>query len=145
MTEPSAGFEIDVVFGQGQEGAVESAAIDEAARNTLSRFELPPGHLAIEFVGGDRIAELNREFRNKPEPTDVLSFPSDAEAVAKVGALQATGGVPVEFGDVVICPAHTENVVEAVVHGVLHLLGFDHEVDDGEMLALQDEILAALR
>jgi probable rRNA maturation factor len=43
---------------------------------------------------------------------------------------------------VVICPEHTADVREAVVHGMLHLLGMDHETDDGEMLALQDELLA---
>ena len=45
---------------------------------------------------------------------------------------------PRELGDVVICPEHTEDLTEAVVHGVLHLCGYDHETDDGEMLALQD-------
>jgi probable rRNA maturation factor len=51
---------------------------------------------------------------------------------------------PRELGDVVICPEHTEDMVEAVVHGVLHLCGYDHERDDGEMLALQDRIVASL-
>ncbi|MCW3018548.1 MAG: rRNA maturation RNase YbeY [Solirubrobacterales bacterium] len=49
---------------------------------------------------------------------------------------------PIELGDVVICPEHTVDVREAVVHGMLHLLGMDHETDDGEMLALQRELLA---
>jgi probable rRNA maturation factor len=65
----------------------------------------------------------------------VLSFPVD-EAGPTAG--------PRELGDVVICPEHTENLTEAVVHGVLHLCGYDHEVDDGEMLALQDEIMRKL-
>ena len=41
-----------------------------------------------------------------------------------------------------ICPEHTADLREAIVHGMLHLLGMDHETDDGEMLALQDELLA---
>jgi len=45
---------------------------------------------------------------------------------------------------VVICPGHTEDVTEAVVHGVLHLCGYDHETDAGEMLALQDRIMDSL-
>ncbi len=45
----------------------------------------------------------------------------------------------------VICPEHTEDLGEAVVHGVLHLCGYDHETDDGEMLALQDRVMAELR
>jgi ssRNA-specific RNase YbeY (16S rRNA maturation enzyme) len=47
-----------------------------------------------------------------------------------------------ELGDVVICPEHAVDVREAIVHGMLHLLGMDHETDDGEMLALQRELLA---
>jgi probable rRNA maturation factor len=45
---------------------------------------------------------------------------------------------------VVICPAHTRDLAEAVVHGVLHLCGYDHETDDGQMLALQDAIMREL-
>ncbi|MBJ7353402.1 MAG: rRNA maturation RNAse YbeY, partial [Thermoleophilaceae bacterium] len=56
--------------------------------------------------------------------------------------LVVTGAL--ELGDVAINPEHTENMVEAVVHGVLHLCGYDHEVDDGEMLELQDEIVDGL-
>ena len=48
---------------------------------------------------------------------------------------------PRELGDVVICPEHTHDLAEAVVHGVLHLCGYDHEADDGEMLAVQAEVL----
>ena len=44
----------------------------------------------------------------------------------------------------VVCPEHTTDLTEAVVHGVLHLCGYDHERDDGEMLALQREVLAGL-
>jgi probable rRNA maturation factor len=63
----------------------------------------------------------------------VLSFPIDA-ADAAFG--------PRELGDIVICAEHTEDLREAVVHGALHLTGMDHETDDGEMLALQAELLS---
>jgi len=95
------------------------------------------GHLAIEFVSASRIAELNAEHRRKHGPTDVLSFPIDG--------VQADGwsgdGPPRELGDIVICPEHTADLYEAILHGVLHLLGMDHESDDGEMLAVQAELL----
>ncbi len=45
----------------------------------------------------------------------------------------------------VICPEHVEDLVETVVHGVLHLCGYDHETDSGDMLALQDRVVASLR
>ena len=91
------------------------------------------GHVAIAFVDSARIAVLNGEHRGKPVATDVLSFPID-------GA-EALEGVPRELGDVVICPQHTLDLREAIVHGVLHLVGMDHESDAGEMLALQAELL----
>jgi probable rRNA maturation factor len=65
----------------------------------------------------------------------VLSFPVD-EAEPTAG--------PRELGDVVICPEHTHDLAEAVVHGVLHLCGYDHEADEGEMLALQRRVLGSL-
>ena len=52
---------------------------------------------------------------------------------------------PRELGDVVICPEHTADLEEAVVHGVLHLCGYDHEADNGEMLELQQQVLRELR
>jgi probable rRNA maturation factor len=94
------------------------------------------GHVAVAFVAPDEIAALNAEHRGKDGPTDVLSFPVDgAGPVAGVR----------ELGDVVICPEHTADLAEAVVHGVLHLVGMDHENDEGEMLALQAEVVGWLR
>jgi probable rRNA maturation factor len=112
-----------------------SAELRQAADAAVSAAGLD-GHLAVELVGEDRIRELNRDHRGKDEPTDVLSFPVD-EAAPTAG--------PRELGDVVICPEHTADVVEATVHGVLHLCGYDHETDDGEMLALQQRVLGSLR
>jgi probable rRNA maturation factor len=91
------------------------------------------GHLAIEYVGAERIAQLNAQHRGKEGPTDVLSFPVDGAA--------PHDGAERELGDVVICPEHTIDLREAIVHGVLHLVGMDHETDSGEMLALQAELL----
>ena len=106
-----------------------------AAGATLEQVGARDGHLSVELVQAERIQELNREHRGKDEPTDVLSFPID-------GLGEVAG--PRELGDVVICPQHTADMTEAVVHGVLHLCGHDHEGDDGEMLALQAEIVARL-
>jgi probable rRNA maturation factor len=93
------------------------------------------GHLAIELVGEERIRELNREHRRLDAPTDVLAFPLD-------GDTDVVG--PRELGDVVICAAHATDVREAAVHGVLHLCGYDHEADDGEMLELQVRVMESL-
>jgi probable rRNA maturation factor len=107
-----------------------------AARAALDAAGVRDGHLAVDFVDEDAIRSLNAEHRGKDAPTDVLSFPID-EAGSAVG--------PRELGDVVICPQHTEDLDEAVVHGVLHLCGYDHEADNGDMLALQDRVMEGLR
>ena len=99
----------------------------------LASAGIEEGHVAVAFVDAGRIAALNQEHRGKAEPTDVLSFPVD-------GVGEAPGER--ELGDVIICPEHTEDLAEAVVHGILHLTGMDHEEDDGEMLAVQREILS---
>ena len=111
--------------------ALPGERVREACALAVASAGLDEAHLAVEFVDAARIAELNAEHRGTEGPTDVLSFPVD-------GRGPAAG--PRELGDVVICPECTEDLLEAVVHGVLHLTGMDHETDDGEMLALQAEI-----
>jgi probable rRNA maturation factor len=111
------------------------ADLRPAVAATLAAVGVADGHLSVELVDAGRIHALNREHRDRDRPTDVLSFPID-------GAGPAPG--PRELGDVVICPEQTEDVVEATVHGVLHLCGYDHETDAGEMLALQARILGEL-
>ena len=110
-------------------------AFRSAVLATLAEVGIEDGHLAVELVDEKRIHQLNLEFRDRDRPTDVLSFPID-ESVEGPG--------PRELGDVVVCEAQCENVPEAVVHGVLHLCGFDHEADQGEMLELQDRIMERL-
>jgi probable rRNA maturation factor len=111
--------------------ALPAERVREACILAAASAGVDDAHLAVEFVDAERIAELNLAHRGKEGPTDVLSFPVDEHGPA-IG--------PRELGDVVICPEHTEDLLEAVVHGVLHLTGMDHETDDGEMLALQAEI-----
>jgi probable rRNA maturation factor len=113
--------------------AIAPAEVERLASLAAASAGFEEGHVAVAFVDGDRIRDLNREHRGKDSTTDVLSFPVD-EGSEGFGPAR-------ELGDVVISPEHTEDLREAVVHGVLHLVGMDHEVDDGEMLALQREIL----
>lgn len=117
--------------------ALPADRVQEAVAYAAASAGIEDGHVAVEFVSADRIAELNETWRDKPGPTDVLSFPVDEDVHDPFGER--------ELGDVFICPEHTEDLLEAVVHGVLHLTGMDHETDDGEMLALQAEIMGWLR
>jgi probable rRNA maturation factor len=103
---------------------------------TLEAAGVKEGHLGLELVGEGRMRTLNYAHRGVDEATDVLAFPID----------EGEGGPgPRELGDVFICPEHATDVVEAAVHGTLHLCGYDHDGDDGEMLALQAKVMSSLR
>ena len=112
------------------------AELRYAVAATLTAAGVGDGHLGVELVDAERIRELNRAHRGRDAATDVLAFPVDGSG--------AVAG-PRELGDVVICPEHAQDVVAAAVHGVLHLCGYDHETDQGEMLALQARVLDDLR
>jgi probable rRNA maturation factor len=125
-------IEVDVIGADGAPDVPTPPEIEELAALALASADIQAGHLAVELVDEERIRDLNREHRGIDAPTDVLSFPIDGDGAAHG---------PRELGDVVICPEHTRDMREAVLHGVLHLAGMDHEADDGEMLALQAELL----
>jgi probable rRNA maturation factor len=127
-------LEVEVFGEELAPGAPPRAEVRRLCALATAAAGVQDGHLAIEYVDERRISQLNAEHRGKAGPTDVLSFPIDGAA--------AHDGAERELGDVVICPAHTSDLREAIVHGVLHLVGFDHETDGGEMLALQAELLA---
>jgi probable rRNA maturation factor len=99
------------------------------------------GEVGLAVVGMSEMARLNADHRGKPDPTDVLSFPLDMRD-------PLPDGVPRQLGDVVICPAvavaQGTPIEHLLVHGALHLLGWDHEADEGEMLARQAQIVEEL-
>ncbi|MDT7573331.1 MAG: putative rRNA maturation factor [Actinomycetota bacterium] len=130
-------LEVEVVGRRHAPGAPPDPEVERLVAMAVGSAGITDGHVAVEFVDAERIAELNETWRGKSGPTDVLSFPVDEDDEDAVGER--------ELGDVIICPEHTEDLLEAVVHGVLHLTGMDHETDDGEMLALQAEIRSWLR
>jgi len=126
-------LDVEIVAPPLASGVLESVEIERLCALAAATAGVEDGHIAVEFVSPARMAELNLEHRGKDGPTDVLSFPIDEDGDARG---------PRELGDVVICVEHTEDLREAVVHGVLHLVGMDHERDDGEMLAVQRELLS---
>jgi probable rRNA maturation factor len=129
----SAALDIEVIGLEVLEGGGPTAVeVRELCVLALASAGIADGHVAIEFVDEERISELNHEHRGIEGPTDVLSFGVDEDGPA---------AGPRELGDIVICPAETADIREAVLHGVLHLTGMDHETDDGEMLALQAELM----
>jgi len=140
------------------------ALAEKAAKAALAELGLPVKGYEISLLGcsDTRIAALNADFRGKPQPTNVLSWPSEDRAPAAPGtrpALPPPGGaIPVELGDIALayetCTREaaeagrppSAHVTHLVVHGVLHLFGFDHETDaDAEVMeGLETAILAKL-
>jgi probable rRNA maturation factor len=112
---------------------VDEAAVVELARTTLEREGVTEGDLGIAFVGPDEMRGLKREHLGIDEPTDVLSFPID-------GRDELPEGVPRQLGDVVVCPQVVgEEWRWPLVHGLLHLLGYDH----GDEMSRREEELVS--
>jgi probable rRNA maturation factor len=138
---------------------------ERAGRATLAVLDLPAGGFQISLMGCDdaRIAGLNADFRGKPQPTNVLSWPSEERAAESPGGMPdlpepGNPDDPESLGDIAIawetCASEAEaaakpmsdHVTHLVVHGVLHLLGFDHvdDADAARMEGLEVRILASL-
>ncbi|MEE3126411.1 MAG: rRNA maturation RNase YbeY [Actinomycetota bacterium] len=135
--------------------------VDVRRLSTLARFVMDRmrvhalAELCIKAVDEQTIAELNEQWMDKQGPTDVLAFPMDELRPGLVGEEPEEG----VLGDLVLCPVVAERQGEAAghgtvaeldlltVHGVLHLLGYDHAEPEEhkEMFGLQDELLAAWR
>jgi probable rRNA maturation factor len=123
---------------------VAESEIDRVVAAVLLAEAVGEVEVGVIIVGESDMQDLNREHREQDSITDVLSFPIDDD--------ESLPGVPRMLGDVAIClpvvlAQATEREVspaaeltDLLIHGVLHLLGYDHETDAGEMLARQDEI-----
>jgi len=100
--------------------AVDERAAEEVARLVLAAEGIDDGELGITFVDADEMRALKSEHLGIDEATDVLSFPLD-------GRDGVPEGVPRALGDVVLCPQVVGEEWRApLVHGLLHLLGYDH-------------------
>jgi probable rRNA maturation factor len=112
--------------------AVDERAATELARAVLAAEGVDDGELGIAFVGLDEMRALKNEHLGLDEATDVLSFPLD-------GRDELPEGMPRALGDVVVCPQVVGDEWRApLVHGLLHLLGYDH----GEEMSAREEVHA---
>jgi probable rRNA maturation factor len=143
--------------------AVAEASIAAAARFAMDRLGVSAlAELSMLLVGKAEMAELHQRWMNLSGPTDVMAFPmEEAEdgGVLAGGRPDSPPGGPELLGDIVLCPQiASEQAVAAghsvldelqllTVHGVLHLLGYDHAepVEEREMFALQERILEEFR
>jgi probable rRNA maturation factor len=121
-TAPRGGPQI--LISNRQDSMVDQAGLTAVARRTLEGEGISRGELSLSFVADEEMADLHQRFMGEPGPTDVLSFPMGDEDL---------------LGDVVVCPAqaarNNPDDVDGelrllVAHGVLHILGFDHEREE---------------
>jgi probable rRNA maturation factor len=125
--------------------------VKEATDKILKELGLDNVEVSIALVGDERIRELNKYWRKKDKPTDVLSFPIDEKPPGYRYRI---------LGDVVISIPYAkrqaeeigftpkEEILRLLIHGILHLLGYDHEKDEKEaeiMFNLQDKIFDKLK
>jgi probable rRNA maturation factor len=128
LTEDADKPTVDLLNKQDLRADLEDLA--DLALRTLKAEGVADGELSITLVTEEEIAELHGRYMDEPEATDVLSFPQDEGPAGK--------GQPTVLGDVVICPAvaSRQNAdLDAelrllLVHGILHLLGYDHEEEE---------------
>ena len=136
---------IDIDNDSGRD--IDEASIKSVADFVMNQMGLHPDcELAIRLVDVDEMSDLHMQWMDESGPTDVLSFPMD-----ELSPNSAPEG-PGMLGDVVLCPDYAEQngkqslekeLLLLTVHGVLHLMGFDHRQSDEEkiMFKLQQDLL----
>ncbi len=146
-----------MILNRQREVRVSISPLEKFLKRAQSRLRLPAGSLTVALVSNADIAGWNRSYRGKNRPTDVLSFPvkrsspkrsvrkSAAAKAAAAAAPSADSGDGPYLGDIAIAPAVArENAARfgrtfdtemriLILHGILHLMGYDHETDTGQM------------
>lgn len=153
-------MEINVLVEDGIEVELDSAWMQQVIEKVLTVENLPPNvEISLLITGQERIQELNRTYRGKDQPTDVLSFSmaeqkEEPEPVAFIGppdGLIHLGEVIISYPQAKLQAAeaghsNAREMAALIVHGVLHILGYDHEKADMEpaMKAKEKQILDEL-
>lgn len=141
-------YTIDIIVEDGT--TLTDPTVEDTVLFALQATDTPPGEVSISFVSDGTIRALNKQYRDLDEPTDVLSFAQEEE-----GFIFHPTRV---LGDIVISLETMQRnallfdvepdveLKRLLIHGVLHLLGHDHQTngEDEEMLLLQEEILRNL-
>jgi probable rRNA maturation factor len=144
-----------MIFNQQHEVRVARRALESFLRRVKRELGLKESDVTVCLVSDNAMARLNRNFRKKKGPTDVLSFPTIARrrAVRPRRIPRATNPrQPDYLGDIAISPATARRYAKKhdrplaselrvlILHGVLHLLGYDHETDRGEMNRIEQKL-----
>jgi len=142
-----------MILNRQREVRVARPPLESFLRRVKRELGLGRKDVTICLVSDAEMARLNEAFRKKKGPTDVLSFPADVRpARTRPGRAVNVGTFSGELGDIAISPAtarryakkHARTLASELrvlmLHGVLHLLGYDHETDRGEMDRLEQKL-----
>ncbi|TAA68347.1 rRNA maturation RNase YbeY [Planococcus salinarum] len=130
--------------------------VERILQHAAKEEKIEDAELSVSFVTNDKIREINREYRDKDQPTDVISFAMEEQGEGEV--VIQDSGEPRVLGDIIISLDRTREQAAdyghsferelgfLAVHGFLHLMGYDHmnEEDEKNMFAKQDVILSSL-
>jgi rRNA maturation RNase YbeY len=140
--------------------------LQEFLRQAQRELQIVDAEITIAFVSDGEIARWNEQYRRKKGPTDVLSFPATSGAprdytipkngsappTARFPSPRATRHAPLFLGDIAIAPETARRYARKIgrtlgkelrvliLHGVLHLMGYDHECDDGQMDRIEQKL-----
>ena len=130
-----------MIQNQQSQVTVPVSKLERFASRARKELRLPPESFSVALVTSSKISRWNRAYRGKRGPTDVLSFPADSKAPRR----RVARGEDTYLGDIAISPqVARRNAVRAghssyqelcilLLHGILHLIGYDHERDNGQM------------
>lgn len=146
-----------MVINRQKRVRVASAPLESFLNRVLKTVHAPANAATVCLVDDAQMARWNRAYRGKPKPTDVLSFPANGVRRGKNPPSARNGATHDSYlGDVAIAPAVAKKNARAlgrtlsdelrvlILHGVLHLLGYDHETDNGQMERLELKLRAQL-
>lgn len=144
MAKSDSKYQVEIINRQ-RRYKLTPAVLRQFAYLVLTSMELAPTQVSLVFVGNLRMRQLNRDYRGIDKPTDVLSFSyNDGVDLDPEGCHY--------LGDVVISPQTAAKYAEElgltfdleikhlILHGILHLCGYDHETDNGEMVQLEQRL-----
>lgn len=131
-----------VVIARKKLKGVTEQALSRFA-NRARRSSGLEGDVAIVLTGNEEMRSLNRQFRRKNKPTDVLSFPSAAQN-GSAGDIAISLDIAAENAERLGHPFAAELKI-LILHGMLHLAGYDHETDDGEMARKEHKLRTELK
>jgi len=144
-----------MILNRQREVRVAKRPLESFLRRVKRDLGVGKSDLRVCLMSDAEIARLNQDFRKKSGPTDVLSFPTVALGSTRLSRRRLpakNAGAPKDLGDIAIAPATARRYAKKqgrdvaselrvlILHGVLHLLGFDHETDNGEMDTIERKL-----